>query len=66
MKSPLKLMVLLASLKFSIIVEGIMAWYLAGYLEQYYPGYFWEVICILLWLVLACCQLYLFIRLSCF
>lgn len=53
----------LATLKFTIILEGIGAWYLGQLFEQIYAGSGapWTPIWIMLWLALATCQLALFI-----
>lgn len=56
-------MIKLATLKFTIILEGVGAWHLGQLFERIYAGSPapWPAIWIMLWLVLATGQLALFI-----
>ena len=56
-------MVWLGSLKVTIILEGVGAWYVSQYLNRLFGSISisWEMVCMMVWLGLGVCQLGLFI-----
>ena len=63
MSCSLKLMAQLGSLKLIVILEGVGAWHVAHYFNEFYPEstVSWTFIWMMLWLILATSQLALFV-----
>ena len=63
MSYSLKLMAQLGSLKLIVILEGVGAWHVAKYFNEFYheSTVSWAFIWMMLWLILATSQLALFV-----